>query len=173
MYDRRRGAPTIVVVIAATAVLLVAGRLISRTLSRPTQPTVTTFSTAIGTVSPTTLPPGTQPNGQPRRVRLARGATSTEYPVQAVDPATRTVQLSIGAPAQAVMRLWLEPERGTPLAAVSTSDRTWCQLHGQQRLCSLEYESGLGPPGAWTLHLAKQSEPAVVATVTVTFPPTG
>ena len=113
---------------------------------------------------------GVQPNGVPRRLRLARGPTTAAYRIVAPDPATHQLTVAVIVPRATNIEVWLETGPGSRVPVLgSTRDATWCRpRHGKVR-CGVRL--GVPTEGVWTASIAKRSSPPAAIEITVTFTP--
>jgi hypothetical protein len=152
--------------IGGVILLVLAGRLVTHGLPSglPTSGPRQTAQTA-------PLPPGTQPNGQPRRLQLGRGHVTSGYPAQALDPLTHSLTAIVRAPADTNLLVLVETEHGTRLGILDDLHGPECHSTGHQATCTISEDQAVGGPGVWQVVVVKTSQPAAVVEVTLTFVP--
>jgi hypothetical protein len=153
--------------IGGVVLLVLVGRLVTHGLpsAKPSSGPRQTAQTA--------APPGTQPNGQPRRLQLGPGRDTSRYPAQALDPWTNSLTVTVRAPADTDLSVFVETEHGTRLGILTDLQGPECHITGRQATCTVWEDQAVGAPGAgpgvWQVIVFKASQPAAVVEVTLTF----
>jgi hypothetical protein len=144
-----------VLLVGGVVLLVLAGRLVTHNL-----PVTTPTST---------LPSGTQPIGQPRRLQLGPGHVTSRYPAQALDPLTHSLTATVRAPADSDLLVFVVTGRGTRLGILADLHGPECRITGEQATCTVPQDLGVGGPGIWQVVVVKTSQPAAVVEVTLTW----
>jgi hypothetical protein len=154
--------------IGGVVLLVLVGRLVTHGL-----PSATPRSGPRQTAQTAPLPPGTQPNGQPRRLQLGRGRDTSRYPAQALDPWTNSLTAAVRAPADTDLSVFVDTGHGTRLGILTDLHGPECRITGRQATCTVWEDQAVGAPGGgprvWQVIVEKTSQPAAVVEVTLTF----
>jgi hypothetical protein len=136
--DRTVARP-MMLLIGGVVLLVLLGRLVTHGLPSaiPTSGTRQTAQTA-------PLPPGTQPNGQPRRLQLGRGRITSRYPAQALDPLTNSLTATVRAPADTDLSIFVVTGHGTRLGILTALHGPECRITGRQATCTISEEQAVG-----------------------------
>jgi hypothetical protein len=150
--------------LGGVVLLVLVGRLVTHGL-----PSATSTSGPRQTAQTAPLLPGTQPNGQPRRLQLGRGHVTSRYPAQALDPLTNSLTVTVRAPADTDLLVLVETEHGTAVGGLTDLHGPECRITGRQATCTVSEDQGVGGPGVWQVIVVKTSQPAAVVEVTLIF----
>jgi hypothetical protein len=153
--------------IGGVIILVLAGRLVTHGLPSGSRQTAQTAPPLTTQSSP--LPPGTQPNGQPRRLQFRRGRVTSSYPAQALDPLTNSLTVTVRAPADTDLLVLVITGHGTRLGILTDLHGPECRITGPQATCTVSDDQAVGGPGVWQVVVVKSSQPAAVVEVTLTW----
>ena len=140
--------------IGGVILLVLAGRLVIHGL-----PSGLLTSGPRQTVQTAPLPPGTQPNGQPRRLQLGRGHVTSRYPAQALDPLTHSLTAIVRAPADTDLLVLVETKHGPRLGILTDLQGPECHSTGRQATCTVSEDQAVGGPGVWRSSSSPPSRP--------------
>jgi hypothetical protein len=158
---------TMMLLIGGVIILVLAGRLVTHGLPSGSRQTAQTAPPLTTQSSP--LPPGTQPNGQPRRLQFRRGRVTSSYPAQALDPLTNSLTVTVRAPADTDLLVLVITGHGTRLGILTDLHGPECRITGPQATCTVSDDQAVGGPGVWQVVVVKSSQPAAVVEVTLTW----